>query len=292
MPKHRWMMSKGPGRAARMASAGLATTLLTFTLPALAQDAGQSGAAASATRQEAIEVVRGMATYVGGQQNIALAFESELQVATPEPGRQQYNVSGTAKITRPDKFRVSRTSGDADVELVYDGQTVTVYDRKGNRYAREPMNGPIGDVVDRMRNAFRIDVPAADLMIAGSFDALMADGVEANWIGPAVIDGITCEHLALSNSDTDWQLWVEAGAQPAPCKMIIASKTAAGAPQYTIRFTDWHAGDGFPAGTFVFTPPAGAGEVAFTDLSDIGRLPPNGALIPGAAAVSGTGGNK
>lgn len=287
----RWLTSKAPGRGRRMAQAAMAAALLAFAPPAFAQDAGDAGASAQ-NRQQAIELIRGMATYVGGQQNITLAFDSELEVVTPQLQKLQFNSSGTAKLNRPDQFRVSRAGGYADVELIYDGKTITVYDKKGNRYASEPMSGPIGDVVDRMRNDFRIDVPAADLMIANSFDVLMADVVEARWIGPAVIDGITCEHVAFRNHDTDWQLWVEAGAQPAPCKMVITSKTIAGAPQYTIRFTDWESGDAFPTGTFAFTPPSGAQQVAFKDLADIDELPPSTPMISSGAAVSGTAESK
>src|SRR5690606_12000098 len=101
---------------------------------------------------------------------------------------------------------------------------------------------------------------------------------EARHIGRAVVDGVTCEHLAFRNHDTDWQLWVETGAEPTPCKMVITSKTVAAAPQYAIRFTDWETGDGFPPGTFSFVPPAGAREVSFKDLADIDELPASGAL--------------
>ena len=292
MPMPRWMMSEGAGLGRRTARAALAVTLLALAPPAFAQDSGQTGAADTQNRQQAIELIRGMATYVGGQQNIALAFDSELEVVTPQLEKLQFNSSGTAKINRPDKFRVNRAGGYADVELIYDGKSITVYDKKGKRYASEPMSGPIGDVVDRMRNDFRIDVPAANLMIANSFDALMADVVEAKWIGPAVINGITCEHVAFRNHDTDWQLWVEAGAQPAPCKMVITSKTISGSPQYTIRFTEWQSGDGFPAETFAFAPPAGVGEVAFKDLSDIDELPPGTSMLSGGAAAPAAGASK
>jgi hypothetical protein len=39
-----------------------------------------------------------------------------------------------------------------------------------------------------------------------------------------------CEHVAFRNFDTDWQLWIEAGAHPVPRKMGITSKTINGAP--------------------------------------------------------------
>jgi len=62
----------------------------------------------------------------------------------------------------------------------------------------------------------------------------MADVIESANIGKGVIDGIECDHLAFRNIDTDWQIWIEAGARPIPRKYVITSKAVAGAPQYTL----------------------------------------------------------
>jgi hypothetical protein len=35
--------------------------------------------------------------------------------------------SGQIKLNRPDKLRIRRTGGYADVELVYDGETLSLY---------------------------------------------------------------------------------------------------------------------------------------------------------------------
>ncbi len=81
--------------------------------------------AAEQNRQEAIEIVKGMAKYVGGQKNIDIEYDSALEVVSPQLEKLQFNSSGEAKISRPDQFRVSRTGGYADVELIYDGKSVT-----------------------------------------------------------------------------------------------------------------------------------------------------------------------
>jgi len=273
------------GRAGRRRGGALVVgvaTVLAFCQPAAAQDAN-----ADQNRQDAIEIVKGMARYVGGQTDITLAFDSELEVVTPQMEKLQFNSSGKAQIHRPDEFRVSRTGGYADVELLYDGKSVTVYDKSAKTYASEPMSGSMDSVVDKLRGDLMLDMPAADLMIADSFNALMADVVEAKHIGRGVIGGIACEHVAFRNHDTDWQLWVEVGEQPIPCKMVITSKTVGGAPQYTIRFTDWHSGTQFPDGTFAFKPPEGAKKVDFSKLADIDEIPAAGAMPNDVKSASG-----
>jgi len=277
MLEHASTPPKGWGRGRGMAiAAGVAMTLACFA-PAWAQDAPQAAAAADQNRQEAIGIVKRMAQYVGSETDITLSFDSELEVVTPQMEKLQFNSSGKAQIHRPDAFRLSRTGGYADVELVFDGKSVTVLDKNTNTYATEPLKGSIDEVIDKLRGDLMLDLPAADLMIADSFNALMADVVEAKHIGRGVIDGVACEHVAFRNHDTDWQLWVEVGERPVPCKMVITSKTVGCAPQYTIRITDWHSGSQFPAGTFTFAPPAGAKKVDFKQLADVDEIPSSGA---------------
>lgn len=276
MRMHAFSPLTRPGRCRAGALAVGVASILAFGSPAArAQDAN---AATEQNRQDAIEIVKGMARYIGGQTDISLSFDSELEVVTPQMEKLQFNSSGKAQIHRPDEFRVSRTGGYADVELIYDGKSVTVLDKGTQSYASEPLSGSIDSVIDKLRGDLMLDMPAADLMIADSFNALMADVVEAKHIGRGVIGGVACEHVAFRNHDTDWQLWVEVGEQPIPCKMVITSKTVGGAPQYTIRFTDWHSGSQFPAGSFTFDPPAGAKKVDFSKLLDIDEIPASGAM--------------
>ena len=76
-----------------------------------------------------------------------------------------------------------------------------------------------------------------------------------------MIDGVECEHLAFRGVDTDWQIWIESGARPAPRKYVITSKTLAGAPQYTLRIKDWKTDAIADADAFVFKPPSGVTKV-------------------------------
>lgn len=250
-------------------AAGLAT-VLALGVSAGAQDAPVK---AELNRQQAIEIVKRMATFVGSEKDITLAYDSELEVVTPQMEKLQFNSSGKASLSRPDKFRASRTGGYANVELIYDAKSLTVFDKDADSYAVEPATGSIDSVVERLRNEWMQDLPAADLLTTDSFDALMADVIEAKYIGPAVVGGVDCEHVAFRNHDTDWQLWVESGERPIPCKMVITSKTVGGAPQYSVQVTDWQSGQAFPADTFTFAPPSGAKKVELKALANIDELP-------------------
>lgn len=241
--------------------------------------AGMSPPAARAEDGAAQTILKAMADYVSRQENLSLKYDSDVEVVTPTVEKIQLSASGDLIMTRPNKFRVSRTGGYADVELISDGSTVTVFDRGGNRFAQIPAGGSFDDVVDRLRTEAPIELPGADLLLSKSYDELMAGVLEAKHIGRGVVEGVECEHLAFRNLDTDWQIWVEVGDRPVPRKYVITSKAVGAAPQYTLRLRDWKTGVSPEPDAFAFKPPEGSSGVAITVLKDIDEIPAG--IIPG-----------
>ncbi len=229
----------------------------------------------SAHAQDAAKVLKAMSDYVASQKNISLTFDTDIEVITSDLQKIQFASSGQMLLSRPDKVRASRIGGYADVELVYDGRTLSLLGKNLNAYAQISSTGSIDQLVSRSRNEFGAAIPGADFLLSNSYDELTKDVTDAKHIGRGVIDGIECDHLAFRNHEVDWQLWVEVGGRPIPRKYVITSKTETGAPQYTLRIKDWKTDVQVPAGAFAFEPPAGAKKVAFPSLSaGIDEVPP------------------
>jgi hypothetical protein len=213
-----------------------------------------------------------MSDYMASQKNLSVQFDAGLEVITPEIEKIQFTASGNVSISRPNKLRAVRRGGYSEVELIFDGQTTTIFDRDDNVYAQVATPGSVDKLVDQLRGQYGIDMPGGDLLLSNIYDELMADVVQANHMGQGVIGGYDCEHLAFRNQDTDWQIWVRTGDKPLPCKLVITTKTVAAAPEYTIVFHDWKTIANADA-AFAFKPPNGARPVPFTDLANIGDLP-------------------
>ena len=161
-------------------------------------------------------------------------------------------------LNRPDKLRIRRTGGYADVELIYDGKTLSLYGNHAKAYVQADAAGTIDQVIDTLQAKTGAAMPGTDLLLSNSYDELMTNVIDAKHIGLGVVDGVECEHLAFRGIDTDWQIWIETGARPVPRKYVITSKTMAGAPQYTLKIKDWKTDAIADADAFVFKPPAGA----------------------------------
>ena len=202
-----------------------------------------------------------MTDYTAAQKSISATFDSDIEVVTPELEKIQFTSSGKLQLARPDKLRVSRTGGYADVQLVYDGKTVSIYGNNAKAYAQADLAGTVDQLVDLIQSKSGAAMPGTDLLLTNAYDELMSNVIVGQHIGQGVVDGVECEHLAFRGVDTDWQIWIESGARPVPRKYVITSKTLAGAPQYTLRIKDWKTDAVADADTFVFKPPSGVTKV-------------------------------
>lgn len=222
---------------------------------------------------DAESILKAMTDYVAAQKTLSIGFDTDIEIITPEIQKLQFTSSGEIDLSRPDKVHATRTGGYADVELVADGTSLTVLAKHANIFAQLPASGSLDQLVEKLRADYGFDMPGADLILAGSFDALMEDVIEAAHIGRGVVDGVECEHLAFRNRETDWQIWIEVGAKPIPRKYVITSKAVAAAPQYTLRIKDWQTDVQFSAEAFAFKAPTGAKKVELGDLGHVDEIP-------------------
>ena len=248
-----------PLRCGGFAAAMLVCASLCST-PAAAQDDGAG------------RILKAMSDYLAGQKSISLTFDSDIEVMTENFQKIQFTSSGQVQLSRPNMVRAARAGGYTDVELSFDGKTVTVLGKHINAYAQADAPGSVDGLIHRLRDEFSIAMPGADLLLNDVFGALTAETVEGKHIGQGVIDGVECEHLAFRNEETDWQIWVEIGPRPIPRKYVITSKTVTGAPQYTVRVKDLKT-DALAADVFAFKPPAGAKKVELSALDDVDEIP-------------------
>jgi hypothetical protein len=232
--------------------------------------------AASGTQAQdnsVVEILKRMSNYVGSQQTILTSFDTDIEVITDDLQKIQFASSGQVTLSRPDKLRATRTGGYADVELVFDGKKATIYGKNIGAYAQADVTGSVDQLIAKMRSEFGVEAPGADLLLSRSFDDLMTGVYDAKHVGRGVIDGIECEHLAFRSTDTDWQIWVEVGANPIPHKFVITSKAVTGGPQYTLRIKDWKTNIQPAPDAFAFKPAAEAKLADFRSLVNIDEIP-------------------
>lgn len=227
---------------------------------------------AGAQEDDSRQLLKAMSDYMAAQSAFSFTYQSSIEAVTPEFEKLQFVSSGTATIHRPDKIRVTRTGGFADVELVYDGSQLTVEGKNLKAYAQVDLKGTLVDLGERLADA-GVEAPGGDLLSPNVFDTLMDGVTEARHIASAYVDGVECEYLAFRTKDADWQIWIRSGDQPIPLRYVITSKDVVQAPQYTLQISDWKAGDAVAADDFAFKAPEGVKKVDLSELGAIDELP-------------------
>src|SRR3954451_18147349 len=237
-----------------MESATIIRTLARTSAVAAAAAILVLSAGQGAQAQDAAKVLKAMTDYTAEQKSISATFDSDIEIVTPEFQKIQFTSSGQLKLSRPDKLRIRRTGGYADVELIYDGKMLSLYGNNAKSYVQADAPGTVDQVIDMVQAKTGAAMPGTDLLLTKSYDELMTNVIEGWHIGLGVVDRVECEHLAFRGSDTDWQIWIETGARPVPRKYVITNRTVTGAPQYTLRIKDWKTDAIADADAFVFKP--------------------------------------
>jgi hypothetical protein len=244
-----------------LASATLVVCFSESLIPAYADEA------------DANRIVKAMSDYLASQKAISFSYDTNLEVITTDHQKILLASSGKMEMGRPDKFRMSRAGGFANIEIVFDGKTATVFGKDANFYAQAAVPGTIDDLIDQMRDKLQRPVPGADLLSPDVYGTLMRDVTDVKDLGFGVIGGMECDHLAFRTKEVDWQIWIAQGEHPYPCRYVITASQIDQAPQYSIQISDWKTGTDVVAGEYSFKNTTGAQKVELEKLNDIDELP-------------------
>src|SRR5882672_6669361 len=131
-----------------------------------------------ACADDSAALLKAMTDYTAAQKSISATFDSDIEVITAELQKIQFTSSGQLKLSRPDKLRVRRTGGYADVELVFDGKTISVYGNNAKSYVQADLPGTVDQMIDAIQARSGVGLPGTDLLFSDAFDVMMASVLE------------------------------------------------------------------------------------------------------------------
>lgn len=197
-----------------------------------------------------------------------LAFSAEITEEQVYPNGQTVQLTRFADVAlkRPDKLYSRITGDERDRVFVYDGKTVTVADYDRGVYAVIDAPPTIDATITMLSEKYGLVAPLSDLLYADPCKELLANVRTGDCVGVHTAAGLACDHLAFTQKNADWQLWVEKGKSPLPRKVVITDKNGMGWPQYAATFTDWDTAPRLPADLFTFKPGKDLRRIEFTPM--------------------------
>ena len=148
-------------------------------------------------------------------------------------------MAGSATVRRPNKLRGERRGIGLQTILIYDGTTVTLFDALKKQYASRRVPGTLPDMFTLAYDSLELYIPISDLLWPNVFPLMMQNVTRAVLLPKELIDGITCDHLAFSRPDVQFQIWVADTGAPLPRKYIVTDPGTPALLSITATVTNW-----------------------------------------------------
>jgi hypothetical protein len=217
------------------------------------------------------ELVRQMSDRLAKVSAFALEAEETFDDVPEQSPRQQLTNTRHVALRRPDRL-AGDASGDAlNRSFYYDGRTFSAIDKAQNVWASGTVPATVDEALDTVMDQTGTVLPLADFLYTDVYDRLMSQVQRGVYLGIHDAAGVPCHHLSFEQATIDWQLWIDAGADPLPRKLVIAYKTEDEVPQYAVTIRKWNVKATLPDALFRFTPPDGATRVEVTAFGPAGR---------------------
>src|SRR5271166_5151083 len=115
---------------------------------ALAGAGMASMSVARADEAQAKSLLKAMSDYLAAQKTISFDYDTNLELVTTQQQKIGLASSGTLTLERPDKLHATRTGGFANLEMVFDGKTLSLLGKNANVYTQIEAPGTIDHLVD------------------------------------------------------------------------------------------------------------------------------------------------
>ncbi len=250
---------------ARARLRGLATAGALASLVA-AHEVALAKAGSDSVNPDAVAALKSMGTYLRSMKSFTVHAQTSVEDVLDSGQKVEYSSEVQLRARLPDHLRVDITSDARQRQVFYDGKTLTQYAPRLKYYASVKVPGTAREVLDLAASEYDIDLPLADLFYWASNTPGFENIRSAFYVGANQIGGVRCDHYALRQQGLDWQIWIQQGAKPLPCKLVLTTTDDPAQPRYSATLR-WDTQAAIADPVFSFVPPKGASRIAIVRLA-------------------------
>lgn len=169
--------------------------------------------------------------------------------------------SAEVDVKRPDKLKAEIRAGDTDIDVYYDGKTITLSDDKAKLYAVANAPATLDAFLADAAKTHGIHLPMADFLASDPYAQLTAGLTHAYDAGTTLVDGKAVRHLVFAKPGVEYQLWLDSKTD-LPRMLAVTYVDAPRAPRFSVTFEDWKFRDRRDS-AFSFSPGKSASKIDF-----------------------------
>lgn len=230
------------------------------------------GEKAVAPEPDPLQVLQKMCDFLKSQQQFTYKAEVADDQVYAGGKKLQYGIEMETFVRRPDRVRVNAEGDLVDKQFYFDGKTITLYDKNDNVYGTMEVPPDIESALDKANKEFGVRVALTDLASPKLCEHIGKKVKHSLYVGLHKVRGVPCHHLSFDGDEVQLQVWIDAGDQPLPRKVVLTHKDLPSSPQWTAYLGDWNFTPQLSDNLFAFTPPQGAEKIKFIPVQ-AGQVP-------------------
>jgi hypothetical protein len=206
-------------------------------------------------------LLRDTSAYLTGASEFSFRTDVNYDQVLESGQKILYGRHAEISMRRPDRLHILVNGDLVNERIWYNGKTFVLLDLWNHEYVTVEAPPRIDEALDFMARKYGIASPVSDVLYSDVYAVLTENVTTGVYIGQPVVRGVPTHHLAFTQENIDWQLWIEDGANPVPRKAVITYKNVAGSPQFTVWLSSWNFAPRLADSLFDFLPPDGALQV-------------------------------
>ena len=193
------------------------------------------------------------------------AYRSVNTIEVPAKTGQFVTLFSTVEVTvkRPDKLRAQLSGEAPHFDFYFDGTTASAYAPSTNVYSTVKAPPTIDAMLPALEQVTGIRIASAPLLVSDPYATMTRDLTSGVVVGPTVINGRPCEHLAFRSPGINWEIWVESDQRSLPWRAAVTFTDRPNFPRVLIEFLSWNLRPWVRDDAFAFRKPQGAREIPF-----------------------------
>lgn len=237
---------------------GLVLTVVILVSPARAQQNPEI----PAIDPVADELLQDLGQYMDRADQFTFQAEVEVDEVSSQGQKIQYDSNIDVTVQRPNRLFAKQEGDLRNRSLWFDGNQFILLDQNLNHYLFVDTPDTLNEAVPFVEDQ-GVVLPLSDFVTGNFYQGVIANVKTGDYLGLHQVRSELCHHLAFTQANIDWQIWINDGAEVVPCKLIITYKNLPESPQYTAYFSNWNFSPSLSDDLFKFVPPEGASEVEF-----------------------------
>ncbi len=197
-------------------------------------------------------------------------FHAEItfdQVLPSSEVKLQFAGATDYSVRKPGALAVDYESDLGAKRFWYEGKTLTIFDAPKMMYTSTTVPSSIDGMMDQVAETSNLTLPLADFAMSDPC-AKFKQVLFGSYVGRGDVGGVACDHLAFTESNIDWQIWIQHSGKPLPRKVVINYRSTPGMPQYVAVISDWKFPSTIPDSRFTPEIPKKAVHIKFINLKE------------------------